>query len=237
MLIRFKPQLVPTVTALVVVALCIGLGFWQLGRARDKSVIFNAVHDRAGLEPLALRAGLDAGHDAYRRATATGRFATDFQFLIDNQVHRGQPGYHVITPFQVSANGSWLLVNRGWIPWGEDRTFAPQIDTPSREITIAGLLVPPPAYGFSLERAADRANFQRVWQGWDLERFRRQSGLAVAPLVLRMAPGSDTGGFVREWPDYDDSWIGRHKAYALQWFMLAATTVVVFVVLTVRRAR
>lgn len=53
-------------------------------------------------------------------------------------------------------------------------------------------------------------------------------------LVLLMSPDSTGGGFARELPAYDDDWVARHRAYALQWFGLAAVLFIIVAVLTVR---
>jgi cytochrome oxidase assembly protein ShyY1 len=59
-----------------------------------------------------------------------------------------------------------------------------------------------------------------VWQVLDLARYRQQSGLPVADFVVQQAGGTDDG-LVRDWPR-PDAGADRHRAYALQWYALAA---------------
>ncbi len=238
---RFRPRLAPTLATLVMLPALVALGLWQLDRAQQKAAIRDAFVARAQLPPVELGSEpLDADALEYRWATARGRYEADHQVLLDNKVYRGRPGYHVLTPLRVERSAPRLLVNRGWVGWGEDRQRLPDVMPPTAEVTVRGRLRRPASDQFTLERApaAMTGPMPVVWQRLDLALFARQTGYAVQPLVLELdADASDAGGFVRDWPVYQDAWISRHRGYALQWFALAAAVLIIYVVVNVRGRR
>jgi surfeit locus 1 family protein len=73
-----------------------------------------------------------------------------------------------------------------------------------------------------------------VWQNLSIERFRIRTGVPVLPVVvLQDAPAQGLIA-VRERPD---AGVAKHREYALTWFSLAATALVLWIVLNVRRER
>jgi surfeit locus 1 family protein len=73
-----------------------------------------------------------------------------------------------------------------------------------------------------------------VWQNLSIERYRARSGIAILPVVVNAdatAPGLTP---VRDKPD---TGVERHREYALTWFSLAATALVLWIVLNVKRKR
>jgi len=228
----------PTIAVLVLLPLLIGLGVWQLDRARQKIELQDARLAREQATPVRLgEAPLVVSEDRFRRARGTGHYQARYGFLLDNQVHKGQAGYHVLTPFKPDLGTQWILVDRGWVAWGPDRDRLPDIATPGDTVTIEGRLVAPqkPSLVLGAQATEQTAQeFTRRWQSVDLQRFADVTGLQVAPLVLQLAPGA-AHGFVREWPVITDEWINRHKAYALQWFALALTLVLLYLILNFKR--
>jgi surfeit locus 1 family protein len=65
--------------------------------------------------------------------------------------------------------------------------------------------------------------------------FAAWSGLKLEPYVLEQhSPLAD--GLARNWPN-PDAGAEKNESYALQWYSLAALSIVLFVVLSFRRAR
>ena len=56
----------------------------------------------------------------------------------------------------------------------------------------------------------------------------------MQPVLILLNPGSP-GGFAREWSRLDAG-IAMHEGYAYQWFVLAGVLLVVYLVITLRRA-
>ena len=61
----------------------------------------------------------------WRSVEASGTYDTGAEVLIRNRSFDGAPGYHVVTPL-VIADGTALLVNRGWIPLSPEGGSGPR---------------------------------------------------------------------------------------------------------------
>lgn len=232
-----KKLLLPALAAFVFAGIFCALGFWQLHRAEEKSAL-QAEYDRRALHvPIALRSTvLPAEALQFFRVEAKGFYERDYQVLLDNRVHHGVAGYHVHTPLRIAGGETRVLVNRGWVPLGADRSQLPIIDPPRGEVTVSGVAVLPRA-GFALGTPdALRPDGVTTWQQLDLARYEAETGFALQPIVILLDPQSPAGGFVRDWVRLDAG-IAVHQGYAFQWFALAATVIVLLGYWTVRASR
>ena len=233
----FRPRLIPTVCTIVLVPILASLGFWQLDRAQQKTDQQNLYQSRYDAPAITIGVNRESPEELkFRQVQVTGRWDLSREFYLDNQVLDGQPGYHVITPLVLRGEQIAALVNRGWILASPDRSIAPKAKSPATmETTVAGIAVVPSRDVFVLK--ADPvlgAKWQTVWQTLDLTRFADAAPYRIHGIVIRMnADHSD--GFARRWKPLDNVWIYRHKAYAFQWFALAATLLVIYFVFAVRR--
>jgi surfeit locus 1 family protein len=232
-----RKRLLPAFAALIVIGIFCALGLWQLQRAEEKRAL-QAEYDRRALQaPVALSAAvLPAETLQFFRVEAKGYYATDYQLLLDNRVHHGVAGYHVLTPLRIAGSETRVLVNRGWVPLGADRAQLPAIDPPRGEVTVSGVAVLPRA-GFSLGTPDPlRRDAVTTWQQLDLARYAAETHLALQPVVILLDPQSPAGGFVRDWARLDTG-IAVHQGYAFQWFALAVTVIVLLVYWSVRASR
>ena len=218
--------------AVLLAALFVRLGFWQLDRHQQRKA-FNA--DRAARLALA-----PAPYDSVRRlregwlrqAILQGEPDSAREFLITGRSRNGSPGVHIITPVRMAGNDTAVLVNRGWVyaadaatadlsRWRESRTsysgHTDTLPTPGgppqlknrglRSLSAAGVdsLLPYPFYSLYLI-AHDSV-----------------SGAGSAPARLSQ-PALDGGS---------------HLSYAIQWFCFAAIAIggAVIVWLKGRRVR
>lgn len=214
------------------------LGLWQQHRAVEKEHLLAQVGQVLGRrEAMPLSTANDATRaTAYDWAQGRGRFLDAPPFMLDNQQREGRVGVHAYAAFQPDA-GAPLLVDLGWLPMGNDRVL-PKIALPQGEMSLRGLLVPPPSAG--LRMGAPMARQGDAWLVVRLEPAVVAKELklpALAPRVLRLDPTLPIG-YMRDLellvntlpPD-------RHRGYAVQWFGLAITVLVIAVVLTFRRSR
>jgi surfeit locus 1 family protein len=168
----------------------------------------------------------------FYRVVARGHYETDHQILIDNRVHQGRVGYHVITPLRLENSEVRLLVNRGWIAIGESRDRLPAIDTPGGLQQITGVATVPAEKYFTL--AKPQPGWQRVWQNMEMMRYTAAVPFPVQPVVVLLDPDSTAGGFTRDWSRLDAG-ISVHQGYAFQWFMLAAALASIYLFMSLRR--
>lgn len=220
----FRPQLFPTLVAIVLVAGMVKLGFWQYGKAEQKKALQAIFDARLTEPPVALPERVfDPGPWRYRRIRATGHYEPRFQILLDNQVENGRAGYHVITPFRAHDTDMVLLIDRGWVPVG-DRSQLPSIDTPQGEVEVMGHAWVPSGKYYELAPPPATPGWQAVWENLDLARYAKASQLVVFPFVLRLDASSQAGGFVRNWVRPAER-IETHIGYAWQWWGFAVAVV------------
>lgn len=233
---RFRPGLVPSIAVAVLLPLFLYMGYWQLQRAEEKRAL-QAEYDTRANGPAVQVERQVQGVEALRfyRIVATGRYETDRQILIDNRVHQGRVGYHVITPLRLENSEVRLLVNRGWVSIGEGRDRLPAVDAPAGLQQVSGVATVPAEKYFTLREPdpLDRG-WQRVWQNMDMARYRAAVPFPMQPVVVLLDPASGAGGFTREWSRLDAG-ISVHQGYAFQWFMLAAGLAAIYLFMSLRR--
>lgn len=234
------------------VVLMINLGFWQLRRL-DERRSFNAALTAASeqaAEPIGVLvpAGVDATREQvesvrYRSASATGRYRTDQQVLVTNRTLNSAPGYWVLTPLDL-GDGTALVVNRGWIPYGytadgswED--FAP----PTGPVSIIGAIEQPQVRSDGVVAGPQdpAEGTLRTLARADVARLAQQVDEKLLPLYVDLRTQTpaqpDSPGLPAVLPPADLSDEGPHFSYAMQWFMFSAMTLIVYPLLLRRLAR
>jgi surfeit locus 1 family protein len=228
----FAPGLVTTVAAIAFIALTGWLGQWQVNRGDEKAARQALLEARMHGEPVKLTGSVTSAESLlYRRVRASGEWIAERQIFIDNQIHDGKAGFNVITPLRLAGSQDAVLVNRGWVGRGSTYPRPPEVAVPPGPVEVSGLATLPPARYMELSTDTIDGN---VWQNLSIERFRARTQLAVLPVVVLQdvaAPGLTA---IRERPD---AGIAKHQEYALTWFSLAATALVLWIVLNIRRVR
>jgi surfeit locus 1 family protein len=217
---RFRPRLIPTLATAAAIAVCVTAGNWQKNRMQAKEALRARYDDATRAASLAL-ASLPAATDwaslRFRPVTASGEYLPQRQVLIDNKVHAGRAGYHVVTPLALS-DGRVVLVNRGWVGQQASRSVLPEVPAPAGQVTVQGRLAIPPSGYLELKPEATDGPIR---QNLDPARFAAATGLAVLPAVVEAtaAPIPDDG-LVRSWPAPDFG-VETHRIYMVQWYAFA----------------
>jgi surfeit locus 1 family protein len=230
----FAPRPFTTLLTIVLIAFLISLGRWQLRRADEKQVLFDSF--AAGTDatlPISLET---PPVRRYQHIEASGHYDETRQVLIDNMVNAERAGYFVITPFALTGGG-WVLVNRGWVPLGASRAERPAIPVAGDTRRLRGRADNMPSPGIQMGTKAALAPPYPVVAGFPSHReiaqlLRESSWTSAADLVL--LDSGEPDGYVRNWsaPGFPPL---RHIAYAVQWFALALTLLVIYVVTNLRR--
>ena len=202
---RFRPPWWGLALAAAGCAAGIALGHWQSGRADEKRA---------------------AG--AVQRVELRGEFMPKHTVLLDNKLRRGRPGYEVVQPFRIAGDGI-VLVNRGWVAAGASRERLPEVRTPAGEIQLEGVRRERFARAYEPAGAGPAGT---VWPNVTRERFSAWSGLALESWVVEQRSALDDG-LHRAWPA-PDSGAEKSEAYALQWYSLAALSVILLLVLNLK---
>ncbi len=225
-----------TVLAATLIIAMARLGFWQLDRADEKRALFDAFDAGATGRTVSIETLDEKNLDRYRRIEATGRYDVAHQILLDNMVFKGHAGYHVLTPLIPSAGGTAVLINRGWVPASPGRDEIPSIDVSGEERSIAGRVDHLPRPGIEVDVASiSAAGWPRLASFPKTAEIEAVLGYPLRETVL-LLDSSEPDGFVRAWraPGFGPD---RHLGYAVQWFALALTLFIIYVVLSVRARR
>ena len=225
--------------AILVIAVFTSLGVWQLGRAKQKEAMLAASQQvLAERKALPLADAADATRStAYDWAAGSGHFADLPAVLLDNQTRDSRPGIRAYRVFVPEAGATPLLVELGWLPLPGDRQF-PAIDKIPGQVSLAGLLVPPPSAGIVRLDPVAQANGDLLVIGLEQVAIAAKLGLpALAPRVLKLDPASPLG-YTRDLDILPNTLPPeRHLGYAVQWFGLALAVLVTALVLSLRRRK
>lgn len=217
------------ILALFFISLFTCLGLWQVSRATEKKHVLIAWQNRAALPPLDLATADSRTDLRFYRTTLTGEFDSKHTVLLDNKIQDGKIGYEVYTLLHIKHLPQPILVDRGFIPLGQDRRHLPALATPTGPLTLTGFLNLPPRYVSLGGNMTDSAAFPlrveyihlKLLSGFFgetpypylfiLDKI-QPAAYAVKPVIISMTPE-------------------KHLAYAAQWFAFALTLLILFVAL------
>ncbi len=208
--------------------LLLSLGGWQWRRGVEKAAIEALLE--SPLSQYSQYITLDRSPPnwsdiAYRQVRLEGEWRTAPVFLLANRIHRGQPGYEVLSPFRLAGDGSTLLVNRGW---SSHTDHAPSAGLRQPPAVVTGQLYLPqkgvvlgPAH---TAQPDDPPQQPTVIQYFDAPALSALLGGALQPAVVAL-DANHPRAFERTWQPYAMN-ATRHFGYAAQWWGLAATLLV-----------
>lgn len=215
--------------ALLVAAGLAQLGHWQLERAAEKEVLLAGIEQARASGVLALEALDPADGLRFRAVSVRGEFLGGRVVLLDNQMRAGQPGVRAYAPLRL-REGRALLVDRGWLPRPDRAAPLPQLALPAGEVELRGVLLDPPGGGILLGAAA--AGWPRLATRIDLRALEPDLGLPLLDFVLEDLATSRADSIRAGMLPPE-----RHRGYALQWFGLSLTVLILYAVLATRAWR
>ncbi len=237
-----------------------GLGFWQWNRMTEKQAFLSAIEAAASTPPKPF-----AEAQLWQRTQITGRYLHDKTAYVRSSRPEPKPGERnaqgkrmpagsfgvvVMTPFvtrvctpEGRCSLTTLYVNRGFVPTPPDGRIPP-FDRPEDPVTLTGFLRPSERASW-LQPGNDPA--RGVYFFRTTEEMARAAGLfgADAPAASiytrfldrqaeadEAAPpfGIETADFLKAIPN-------NHFSYALTWWALALTNIVILAVFLVSRRR
>jgi surfeit locus 1 family protein len=217
---------------------CMRLGFWQLGRLSERRTTNAQITARLGEAAVPLERLPPNSAVRFRRATVTGRYDYENEFVLTSRSRNGAPGVHIMTPLRVGSGDTAVLVNRGWAyaPDGMRVDLALFRGEPNGN--VEGFV---DTYSDGVGQVST-PSVKRAVRRLDHDSIAAMVPYVLAPVVLvqRLDSGEatavDRGTPVRvEPPPLDE---GPHRSYAIQWFGFALVGMVgVVLVLQRERAR
>lgn len=216
------------------VAAFVSLGLWQLRRADAKQQLLDRLAGAAAapVQPFA-QVPIQPAAGAFPHVQVHGRYLVDRLYLLDNPEHDRRGGAEVFAPLQLPGTARVLLVDLGFLP-GDGSGRSPAVPPVSDRVqTLRGLYQPPPGVGFRM--GGDALAAQRQWPKssvyLDPAEVAADLGRPVDPGILSLDPAA--GSLFQRHPAAQMSTMppARHRAYAFQWFSMAAAAIVILAVL------
>jgi surfeit locus 1 family protein len=222
-MIRFRPYPGLSLATLLGMVILLSLGNWQLHRLSWKTALIAAADTRAhgALVSMERVLGVADAEIEYAHAEAKGEYLAGEVYLF-TVLDDGRIGFQVIAPFRLE-DGRIILVDRGFVP-AQGKLPAAHEAPPSGKVRVTGLI----------RAAHDAAPFTpkpdiagRVWYG-------RDPGAMAAALQVKLAArlilARDAGppGEIPEGGHTRLTFRNEHLSYAVTWFALAATLLVIY---------
>lgn len=219
----------------LVLALLLGLSLWQWQRAAEKTQTLQRIaawQQQGAVNPSGLSAIAPHQRDGLQ-LDFNARWLAPQVWLLDNQIVNGRIGYDVLIAVEDSSapdKTTALLVNLGWVAAPLQRELLPTINIPA-EVRIQGIFrtrTKGVLLGTNIENKG-------VWpmriQQVDVKSL---SAFIDQPLVMGLVYQEKSSPFLIHYrpvilpPE-------RHKAYALQWFLLAVALVIIALAASARK--
>jgi len=192
------------------------LGSWQIIRLNWKLELINQIETSLKDIPVNLS---NSKHKNYLRIKTRGSIDFEKQIYLYNLNEKGKPGFEVINPLKVGNNN--YLLNRGWIPFNkkEDETIN-VID----ENYINGVLrkqIKPNIF------KPENDLSENYWFTLDRDDIFKFTGKNFSPYVIYLSGNN-------EFPkpkSITANISNNHKKYALTWFSLAISILLIYLYL------
>ncbi len=241
----FNIRLIPLTVTLVAFAILFRLGYWQTTRAEEKverKAHIEQLQKQGVIELFQLASFIEKYDPTGLLVSVTGQFIPEKAWLLDNQIVKGKPGYDVLVAFQPSDEKTHLLVNLGWIQgdYG-NRQVLPEVSIPEGEFSLELMVKSEDKQTITLSNVqeSDRRWPKRIQQV-DFDWLKASHGQSFMPVTFLL--NSDSG--IKQ-ASTDQSLLlskyiyhynpvvmepEKHRGYAMQWFLLAASVLIIFIV-------
>ncbi len=249
---KFRPTLYPTIATALGLVLLVTLGTWQWQQFQQKRALERekqARSDRQTVDVSSIEAfsQTELGH---RRVRLHGTLHEQTRMIFENRFRDGQPGVWLASPLEL-ADGGFLIVNRGWIPFQAAKDSLPQgLTTPAATSdaghdTYHATLHPidrPVKDAFMRKQIADGEvtvwNHDTHWDSVDIAAISD----AISPEIRGPAPPKHYLASLAERHSGDPHPIarrdqkvqayltaGRHIGYAIFWYTVAIALVGMYI--------
>jgi cytochrome oxidase assembly protein ShyY1 len=215
----------------VLAAIMVALGFWQLHRYHLRSAANARIDAAVAAAPVPLEQVLTgqrapSSAAAWTRVRVTGVYDPAHEIVARERTVNSQVGFEILDPLRL-PDGTAVLVDRGWLAASVTRgaIAMPAVPAvPTGEVTVTGLVHLPESRADAPTRTGDRLTVRRI------------SPARIAPglpyplhggyLTLdSQVPAADPA-FAGIPVDHQDS--GMNAGYVVQWWAFALITLVGF---------
>jgi surfeit locus 1 family protein len=208
--------------ALIVAAVCVRLGFWQLSRLHQRQARNATARAGWALPPLELGAQTPLDSVRNRRVHVQGIYDFEHQRLWRPHMLDEAPGVDLLTPLKL-ADGSAVLVDRGWVASADAYHVDERVSLEPESADVIGLAFAAP----------------RTRGDVDPVKLKDSVPYALLPLIVQQLPDCATSApssIPRRLPPPELT-NGPHLSYMIQWFSFALIILIGSAALFRKKAR
>ena len=215
--------------AFVLFPVLVGLGFWQVDRAQEKTAEREQWESEEGPRDWPVEEPLQG-----QPVLLEGHYDEQARWFLDNRTRDGRRGYELLQLFHPDSSSEPVVVNRGWIEAPASRSELPEHEMPDSAVTIEGRVAAwPDPMRLGESDPADRRGWPRRVAGLTPEEL-AEEGMDVAPAMVRLVDEQQAGALQVDWePGRMDA--ATHRGYALQWFALSVVLVTLTIAASFRK--
>lgn len=224
---KIRPRLVPTLFTVPAVLVMLGLGTWQMERLAWKNHLIAERMARLAMAEVPLPDRIDdPGQWVMRKVRVRGEFLHDRELYVAARAVSGSAGYQIVMPLK-RADGGIVLINRGWVPLDrKDPATRAAAQSPG-VVEIAGTVRPVERPGWAMPDNRPGENF---WFYVDVPAMLRTLGVTTpVPVVIDADATPNPGGYPQGGQARTEI-RNEHLQYAITWYALALTLVVIYVI-------
>jgi surfeit locus 1 family protein len=204
------------VIAVLLAALFVRLGLWQLDRRRERqarNALITARLDSAEVDVAALPR--DSATARFRRVRVTGIADYEHELIYAARSYRGSPGVNLLTPIRIAGKDTAVIVNRGWV-YAPDGVTVDEARWRERDSTFTGYVEELPSTA-----GASYARRPRVIARLSYDAVTKAVPYPVAPVYVVVLGDSAIAPDRLARLTVPPLGEGPHLNYAIQWFAFA----------------
>ncbi len=218
--------LIATLIVLLAIGVMVRLGVWQLDRLQGRRAANAAIERQISAPPLPLdsrtAATIDPASLTFRRVSLRGTWDYAHEVELRYRSYDGQAGIHLLTPLRLDGGDTYVLVDRGWVPYQQANPEGRSAYRQGERAAIDGLV-------YESHSQSDPSVEPGIFSQIDLPAIGAQMPYPLAPYwILRLPSGDNLTPPRSEGPP--DLSNGSHFAYMIQWWAFAATLLVTYLI-------
>ena len=229
---RFRPTFWPTLFTVPALMVLVGLGAWQVERLNWKNSLVETFDSRIAMAPVEAPTTIENMDEwRYRRVELVGVFQHGKEIVMTGRPFEGSAGFHVLTPFLL-GDDRIIIVNRGWVPEKlRAREKRPETLVEGL-VTVLGIIREDRRRGAFVP---DNEPHNEVWLYVDTDQMASHRDIVpVAPYYVDAI--RDPGPYTLPIGASAEIAVrNEHLQYAVTWFLLAGTLLVIYVIYHFRR--
>jgi surfeit locus 1 family protein len=202
--------------AVLLAALFVRLGLWQLDRRHERqarNALIAARLDSAEVDVAALPR--DSATARFRRVRLTGIADYEHELIYAARSYRGSPGVNFLTPIRIAGKDTAVIVNRGWV-YAPDGVTVDEAKWRERDSTFTGYVEELPSTA-----GASYATRPRVIARLSYDAVAKAVPYPVAPVYVVVLGDSAIAPDRLARLTVPPLGEGPHLNYAIQWFAFA----------------